>query len=223
MQIMRNRLFFAMVLALSIAGCGGNVSVAAGGAGGTGGTGNSGGNTGTSTTATTVTTTPVNDFTACNAPGQCVLAAAGCCGPCGTPELDAYVAINGVNEPAFHKSVCPEEPPCVPCETTPNPNLFAYCDAGHCVAADIRTHAVSLCKTAADCRLRWGADCCEGCGLASLSDLTSVASTEMPTLETLVCAPEVGCPKCAAQYPSDANPVCGSDGHCEIVFSSGAP
>lgn len=205
---MKSILCFGFGLALSIVGCGGNVSVdsTSGGGGGAGG--------GTTTGTTTGTG---NDFTSCDGPGQCVLAVPGCCSGCGVPEVGDFAAVNSAKLDAYHTSVCPEETPCPACEGGINPNLFAYCDAGKCVAADVRTHAVSACATSADCHLRVGAGCCEGCGPVSESDLT-VTSNAVPGLEALVCGPNAGCPECAPQYPPDVAPSCGGDGHCELVL-----
>jgi len=228
---MRNRvLYFDVGLALWMTGCGGDVTIGTGGAGGTGGTGGAGGTggtaaTGTSTTGSTATGTVTmnDDFAACSGPGQCVLAIPDCCGGCGVPEVGNFVAVNSAKLEAYSKSVCPEPEPCPDCPYGLNPHLFAYCDAGTCVAADVRTHAVSACTTSNDCQLRNGTSCCEGCGVASVYDLTAVASGANPSLVELVCVPEGGCPPCLPEYPPEASSVCGANGHCEIIVLEGGP
>jgi len=206
---MQNSFLLQLGLALAIAGCGGNVSV---GTSGDGGNGGAGGGT------TTSTGTPTNDFAACTGPGQCVLAITNCCGPCGTPEIGDYAAVNQAQLGGYQKFVCPEETPCPACAAELNPHLFAYCDAGQCVAADARTHAVSACTSSDDCYLRVGTDCCESCGPISVSQLTAVTNA-MPQIEALVCAPDTGCAECGSQLPPEALTLCGVSGHCEVVIS----
>lgn len=202
------------------AGCGGNVTVGTGGSGatGAGGAGGSAGTTGTAGSGATGTPT----FGACNGPGECMLAVPGCCSPCGMPELGAFVAINVAEATEYHNAVCPEETPCPACDTSPNPNLFAYCDAGKCVAADVRQHPVSACATGQDCHLRYGSGCCEGCGPASVSDLIAVSWDASPSLPALVCSPNADCPECLPGYPPEAAAFCADGGHCEVVLA-GSP
>lgn len=207
-------LFSTLALAVALSACGGNVSVSTGGAGS--GSGGSGGSTATTTSTTTSgSTTPPDDFYSCDGPGQCVLATPGCCPGCGVPELGAFVAVNSAKTDAYFKFVCPEPTPCPECVSQPNPNLFAYCQAGKCVAADVRSDPVSQCKTDADCHLRNGSSCCETCGVDP-SNVVAVSSQAPQPIETLVCPPDAGCPKCAAQYPDGWFAVCGEAGHCSI-------
>ena len=184
-------------------GCGGDVS---GGSGGTGGSG-----AGTTTSTTTATTT----YDSCDGPGQCVITHGGCCAGCGMPEAETVVAVNAAQIEGYRESVCPEGGACPACATQLNPNLFAYCDAGHCRAADVRTHAVSACATSADCTLRFGTDCCEPCG-GSNEMLTAVSGAG--GLSSLVCGAFMPCPPCVPQYPTDATVICDL-GHCQVALA----
>ncbi len=211
-------LFSTFALAAAIPACGGNVTLS-GSNGGAAGAGTGGGGTTMTSTTTTPTTTASDDFYACDGPGQCVLATPGCCPGCGVPELGAFVAVNSTKTDAYFKFVCPEPTPCPECVSQPNPNLFAYCQAGKCVAADVRSDPVSQCKTNDDCHLRNSASCCETCGVDP-SNVVAVSFQAPQPLQTLVCAPDVGCPKCAAQYPDGWSAVCGDAAHCIV---NGAP
>lgn len=208
---MGSRRLFSVCFWVSLAGCGGNVAVGAGGNGGGGGD---------ATTGSTGTATAPDDFTACDGPGQCTLVSAGCCEPCGVPELAQYAAVNVAQGMAYKDFTCPEPVPCVDCVPGYNPHLFAYCDtaAGKCVAADARTHAVSACTSHEQCHVRGGADCCEICDELTSAELTAVSSAADPSLGELVCNPETPCPPCAALYPDNAVAVCSGDtGHCEVA------
>ena len=45
-------------------------------------------------------------YSACDAPGSCILASKGCCGVCGTPQLSDFVAINADDAAAFQQDGC---------------------------------------------------------------------------------------------------------------------
>jgi hypothetical protein len=198
-------LLSTFALAAAIPACGGNVSIS----GSNGGSAGAGG-------GTTTTTTPAGDFYACDGPGQCMLATPGCCDACGSPELGAFVAINSAKLDAYNKYVCPEPTPCPGCIFELNPNYIAYCQAGKCVAADVRTDPVSQCASDVDCRLRNGTSCCEGCGMVPAS-VVAVSYKAPQSMEALECSPDdVGCPKCAAQYPDGWTAACGASGHCSV-------
>lgn len=210
----------SFMFCFSTAACSGNVVVenTGGNHGGLGGGGN--GQTGVTTSSGSLTSTSPIDFAACDGPGQCMLAEPGCCPACGIPELGAFAPINSKYEADYQKYVCPEPTPCPACETIPNPNLFAYCDAGHCVAADVRTHAVSACKSSSDCHLRAGSACCEACGDVSFDSLIAVSGTSGVSLASLVCSPNGDCPDCIPNYPA-AVATCADDGHCQVEPGGG--
>jgi hypothetical protein len=86
---------------------------------------------------------------------------------------------------------------------------------------DVREDVLSRCDTAADCRLRWGGDCCELCE-APWDDGRSVHLIAVSTLENWrahVCEDVPGCPPCDTDiaYPSEARAEC-VDSHCAVVW-----
>jgi hypothetical protein len=208
----------AVPASLTTFACGGNVSVT-GGAGGTGGSA-AGGSAGSTTSSTT--TSPPADFASCDGPGQCVLATPGCCAKCGTTTVADFVAVNSAKAGDYQKSVCPSPQGCPDCAQIVDPNIFAYCSAGKCVVADVRTDPVSQCQTDSDCHLRNGSACCEDCGGPNASEVISVSYKAPQDLTSLVCAPDTGCPKCLPQYPPAYLPIC-ANGHCSIAAAGGAP
>lgn len=219
---MRTSILLA-ALGLSVAplACGGNVNVGSKGAGG--GATTSTTTTGTSTTTTTTvtststsSTTATEDFAACTGSGQCTLAPKSCCGVCGSASLGDLAAVNSAKLGAFHAYVCPNPQACPNCAQMPNPNLFAYCNASECVAADVRTDPVSACAVDADCTLRAGSACCEACGDLTLGQIVAVSSKASPNLAGLVCGPDSGCPGCIANMPQGATAKCAA-GHCAVV------
>ena len=208
MHRMRTSLLFpSLLVCFASLACGGNVSISQGGAGGDTSAGGGG--------ASTTSTTAPDDFAACTGPGQCTLAVPGCCSSCEKPELGSLVAVNAEKAAAYFQFVCPEPTPCPACDPPSNPNLFAYCKAGTCVAADVRSEPFSECKADSDCRLRNTAECCETC-LGDADSLIAVQTTAASAIMSLMCAPDAGCPKCLPQYPPEALAVCGADGHCAV-------
>jgi hypothetical protein len=188
----------ALLLAAS-GGCRGTVEGAGGsGAGGAGGAGGGA------------------DFAACDGPGQCALVPTGCCGTCGAPELSDLAAVNTARAAEFAESVCPEPIPCPKCATQPNPNLFATCRQGRCVAADARTDAVSACQQSSDCVLRYGMGCCESTCMGTEGELTCVSVTGFQAIHSELGCDSVACDACLPVYPMFAVPLCNAQGHCEV-------
>jgi hypothetical protein len=201
--------------------CGGTATVfdddGAGGDGGSGATGagggvgaNGGGGAGSA-------------WDDCNGPGQCILAAATCCGVCGQATLADVVGVNQARTQAYQDAVCGDDPPpCPGCPTEIPGEFFAFCDAGKCRAADVREEPISECERSADCRLRWGLECCEGCfdQEPPYTGLVAVSIDGGNDLGGLVCgSDDLGCPECGAVYPEGAAAVC-DGGHCQVVFAN---
>jgi hypothetical protein len=194
---------FASLLALSIAaGCGSTVTTGGTGGGGTGGSGGGG-----------------VDFAACDAPGQCVITTATCCGVCGAPELADVVAVNAEHVIDYANANCPDPTACPECATGENPNLYAICESGRCAAKDVRQSEVSACASDSDCVLRFGMGCCEACTGVE-SDLVSVSVQGFQSVyDALGCA-GVPCDACLPQYPMYTVALCNAGGHCEVGFIS---
>lgn len=145
-------------------------------------------------------------FTSCSANSDCVIVANSCCGPCGAPELPSVVAVNGASQSAYHELVCAAEPPqmCPLCPTRLNSNLVAVCDAGSCVARDIRSQPYTACATNEDCRAR-SAACCE-CENAVFGPYVAVntSTDSLLAYEAVVCNASTACSSVMAcqAYPS---------------------
>ncbi|MDI1445788.1 hypothetical protein [Polyangium sp. 6x1] len=191
----------ALLVATLPAACGSEVNEGSGGAGGSGGSGGTGG--------------AAPNFGACTGPGQCTLAKNSCCGPCSEPTLADVEPVHVDQVDEYSTFVCPEPTACPACGGAPNPDLFAYCEAGSCVEDDVSKHAFSECNAAADCTLRFGMDCCEAC-MGGVANLVAVASSSLQAMSALVCPPAFGCPPCAPVYPSEWKADCVA-GHCAVV------
>lgn len=161
-----------------------------------------------------VTPGPPPDWAACDANSQCVLAAASCCGVCGEPTLADVDGVHRDRLDAHFDAVCPDPVPCPKCATTNNPDLFATCRAGSCVALDLTTEAASACAADSDCRVRT-TGCCECGGSTAEADLIAVAITAEQDYASLVCDPSTSCPACQPIYPDDIEAWC-DDGHCKL-------
>lgn len=181
------------------------------------GGGGTGGSTGAGGGATTTTSgTNTSAFSACTGPGQCILMQPSCCSGCSTLELGSVVAVNEALAQEYFNFVCPDPVPCPECEPLPNPNLFAYCDNGQCVAADVRKEDFSKCASDADCALRATSGCCQPCSATAFEMIATQPGAE-ETLKSLVCAPDEGCSKCLPQYPPQVSAVCAANGHCAVA------
>jgi len=88
------------------------------------------------------------------------------------------------------------------------------CVKGQCVVEDLRTSAVTACKTSDECKIRHGTGCCEGCGGGDEISVRNDGS-----FEKLVCSSgPVACPACAP-LPTGAIADCNmSTGRCDIAY-----
>jgi hypothetical protein len=188
------------------AGAGGAAgSSGTGGAGGAGGAGGSAGAAGSAGSAGV-------DWSACDGPGQCVIAAPGCCGdPCGQPPLTAYDGVNEAYLQDHHDATCDSDGGvgCPGCMSQRDPHFGARCNAGHCQPFDIRDYA--QCTTDSDCMLRFGVGCCPGgCDLGQIVSVSKDAETK---LTDWMCGPNpppcASCPMPSGYLPACINGVCG--------------
>jgi hypothetical protein len=156
----------------------------------------------------------------CEDNDDCVLHAKGCCGACYAEGLSGFVAINVAYEDTFWRSKdcsmtnCSFPPECdTPWDEPSETNYFvATCQANRCVAIDIRTTEVTECEQPSDCWLRWGANCCSGCGDASM-----IALSNESLLSELVCPKEKPpCVPCREGAPQNYIPDCQA-GRCVIL------
>jgi hypothetical protein len=160
------------------------------------------------------------NYDACQVPSECVVGGGGCCGVCDYPGLTAHDLI------AYNRSYANEvlqcsrlDIACAPCAAPePGQGSLRYfvpnCVANQCVVQDIRDSAVTACKSNADCRLRNGTGCCEGCGGG-----TPIAVRNDGSFEKLVCGSEPQpCPACVPAPEPGAVAICGETGHCEVAY-----
>ena len=159
------------------------------------------------------------NYDACEVASDCVLAPNGCCGVCDGPDVTVHDFRAFNSQYALEASGCPNaDVACGACPTPEGEPTYKYfvpnCVNNECVVEDIRKSNVTACKSAADCRLRNGSSCCEGCAANQWLSVRSDGS-----FEDLVCGgvPQP-CPECAAQPPSGAQAHCNEDGHCGIVY-----
>lgn len=98
---------------------------------------------------------PAPEGSECQAPHECALVPRGNCPVCGRPTLNDVRAV-GPEELARVRAA---PATCAACETEPNPDLFATCEAGRCVAVDVRQDQVSACDADSECVVT-EPDCC---------------------------------------------------------------
>jgi hypothetical protein len=181
----------------------------AGGDGGAGGSGTGGG----------IADSGLSNWALCARGGaggvddQCVLEANNCCGQyCSSQPLSSYTAVNVERVAEWQASACSSEPTCSSCTTSIDANYTAVC-RGHCVVIDIREDEFGACSSPSECRLRWGAKCCERCD-GDAAALVAV-STKW-AFDTIVCGTSSCSSTCdPPAYPSDAIADC-VNGHCIV-------
>ncbi|AUX22478.1 uncharacterized protein SOCEGT47_029810 [Sorangium cellulosum] len=154
------------------------------------------------------------DMDACEAPGDCVLAAVDSCMGCDPVHAVSLVAVNRSMKDAYDIANQSHDIACEPCPDVPEAErtsqyFTATCERGRCVVLDVRESPLTECAEDADCALRDGLGCCEGCDGTGI-----VALNQSADLTGMVCPEGFGaCPPCAPQYPPGMTAVC-SAGRC---------
>jgi hypothetical protein len=165
--------------------------------------------------------TDASDWQSCSGPGDCLLAARGCCGGFYTPET--YAAIGRDKLQAWNKAVCPN-PGVSSCDASliANDRLFAFCIAGRCQEIVVPTDPISACTGNLDCVSVSGR--CDGECTFPLSSPFAIRVDQFSTYLAQVCpGVDAASLRLACEGP-DAGPeagirtTCGADGHCKAQF-----
>lgn len=156
------------------------------------------------------------DYDACMSPTDCQLVPAGCCGGCEPVDARTFVAINGQAVSKYQGvgrcglvdcAACPAPQPGV----ATSQYFVPTCRSGQCTVVDIRETPLTGCMLDSDCVLRFGANCCEGCG----GELVALNKNENTDLANLVCGSPVSCPACFPMIPPGNSTSCVS-GRCTV-------
>jgi hypothetical protein len=160
---------------------------------------------------------------ACEDNGDCLLRAKGCCGACEPSDLTDFVALNSEYDEWYAKAQNCEAVDCAPClepefGASNRPYFVATCEAGRCVAVDLRATEVTACTQPSECSLRFGSSCCEGCGGNDV-----IAVSDEAALSELVCPAVLPpCPACLPGDPDGLTADC-QKGRCVIAELSPTP
>jgi Kunitz/Bovine pancreatic trypsin inhibitor domain len=163
------------------------------------------------------------NYDACKLPTDCALVGQGCCGVCDGPNVTAHDFISYNKQYAAQVTPCANvDIACGACPpTAPGQGSMKYfvpnCVQGQCVVEDLRTSAVTACKSNSECQLRNGNGCCPACNIDA-----PIAVRNDGSFENLVCGNLR--PPCAACMPASngAIAVCGQSGHCEVEYAVAA-
>lgn len=195
----------------SDSGTGTTMGTAGGGA--TRSSGGAGGSTGSSP----------NDLYACTGPGQCLLveAARDCCQPrCGPVDISFYTAIHSDHLPDWHAGQSCAGCPAPPCSdedkaafTRSSTPFIAVCENSRCKVVDLGQTEVTECTGDSDCRVRYGAECCED---QLMNESSFIAISNDGALQELTCRDRFVPCGARPQPPATATARCG-DGRCELV------
>jgi hypothetical protein len=162
-----------------------------------------------------------HDMDACSEPAECMLATPGCCASCDPVDARAFVAINRVFANQYGDASGCSGGSCGACPDVPDRDrtseyYTATCNSGRCEVLDVRKSPITECTKTADCILRDGVECCQGCDGTGI-----VAINRDADLESLVCAGAgQACPLCVPQIPPKISAIC-SGGRCERVIAEG--
>jgi hypothetical protein len=118
------------------------------------------------------------------------------------------VAVRVGQEARHQEEVCGAEPPmCPACAAQADPNLFATCERGTCVANDLRQHEASACVEDDQCIVRPVA-CCP-CGASSEPWELVAMNSESSAFIDFVCK-DAGavCAECAWVPPEGVSAAC---------------
>ncbi|WP_233561997.1 BPTI/Kunitz domain-containing protein [Sorangium cellulosum] len=155
------------------------------------------------------------DMDTCASAGDCVLASPRCCASCDPVDASAFVAIHREASADYSVATGCGDVACAPCppatEAERTSQYFtAACESGRCVVLDVRESPLTECTQDADCALRDGVGCCEGCDGTGI-----VALNQSADLASIVCPEGFGaCPPCAPVYPAGMTAKC-SEGRCQ--------
>jgi hypothetical protein len=161
------------------------------------------------------------DWYKCKVPQDCVVVSAGrCCAPCDPIQFVGYSAVNVAHKDDFMAyqgcanatCPCPSRVQNVPFSDA---NFFALCQQHRCVAVDLRYSQYAQCQSSADCALRRGLGCCEGCGDAEL-----VTYNPKSTLLADICPVKRKCPPATPECRAMRNPSAAGEcaaGYCQLA------
>ena len=165
------------------------------------------------------------EYTNCTTSIECRLVSAACCESCEDQTIADYAAVNGAYSGSAAPDVVCDGAACNRCEhDSPASHRGAFgaaCEAGRCVAFDVRESPLSECPTdpaasAGACVLRAGLDCCERCDLST--GFTAVRS-DVDFSAAKGC-PSVVCPPCEPTFPRSVTALCGLEpGRCSVFYS----
>ena len=154
-----------------------------------------------------------NGRTACESSQECVIDHP-CCGFCGVESADELVAVN--SEYASYTGDQCAGVDCVYCPPSDEIGQYgARCNEGSCEVYDVRESDISACNSDADCRLRAGLGCCEGCGETTW---VAVSTDQELVMKELCPGGALPCPACLPAEPGGITAICGAKGHCAVAI-----
>jgi hypothetical protein len=158
-------------------------------------------------------------FQACSEPTDCLLSSVKCCGACDPVQASNFVAVNAASLIDYQNQMGCAGVVCSPCPAARLSNMTsqyfgATCSARTCTVFDVRSTAYTECESDADCYLRAGLYCCEGCS----ADFGIVAVSRRKNISTLVCGnASPGCPPCRFEPPAGYSALC-VNGRCTASY-----
>ncbi|MDE0883531.1 MAG: hypothetical protein OSB21_13145 [Myxococcota bacterium] len=142
----------------------------------------------------------VSDLLECSSAMQCRLVPNQCCAPCGSPEAEQLVAVNGERASQARERYCEGQNSndCPRCpEGPPRQTLRATCLENSCTMVDLELASFTTCSADSDCTLTLSM-CCDSCVPHGADDLIAVRQDQLQNVRDAYCGDEPPmCPACS--------------------------
>ena len=141
----------------------------------------------------------VSDLLECSSAMQCRLVPNTCCSPCGSPEADQLVAVNGRQAGEARERHCEGQNPngCPRCPEGPvRDTLRATCLQSACTMVDLAQDSFTTCSVDSDCTMTLSM-CCDSCTEHGGDDFIAVRQDQLQNTRNAYCGDEPPmCPAC---------------------------
>ena len=176
-------------------------------------------NTGdTNSGAGTPDAAPSGDLRSCTAAADCTLTPLGCCAGDWIPEN--FTAVRRDRASAFWGTLCPD-PHAATCDSSlpVQGGLLPACVDGECVVAVVASDPISGCSSTQDCVALNGYCGASQSQCFSFLGAVAIRSDSVSEYQALICSEGLQAYPCEATDAGSATAVCGSNGHCQVVFN----
>lgn len=153
----------------------------------------------------------VSDLLECSSAMQCRLVPNQCCAPCGAPEAEELVAVNGEQVGQARERHCVGQNPggCPRCPEFPaRATLRATCLQNSCTMVDLEQDSFTTCSADSDCTLTLSM-CCDSCNQHGADDFIAVRQDQLQNTRDAYCGDQRPmCPACVGMVVPGLSAKC---------------